>query len=286
MTRLPDDSASPAVNADRATVRGFGDEWGHFDQKDLPPDERRRQFEQYFASFPWNDLPPAAVGFDMGCGSGRWAYEMAPRVGTLHCIDASDLALEVARLNLQSMSNCVFHHASFGSIPLADGSMDFGYSLGVIHHVPDSAAALAECVRKLRPGGVFLIYVYYSLENRPMWFRTIWRVTDIVRRAISRLPFRLRLGVCTAIAACVYWPLARLAGAVERSGRSPAQIPLSAYRDKSFYWMRTDALDRFGTRLEKRYSRRDFDELMRAAGLVDVTISDDEPFWCAWGRRP
>ena len=36
-------------NADARTVRGFGEEWSHFDQSQLPPDERRRQFDQYFS---------------------------------------------------------------------------------------------------------------------------------------------------------------------------------------------------------------------------------------------
>jgi SAM-dependent methyltransferase len=272
-------------NSDPATVHGFGEEWAHFDQSDLPREERRQQFEQYFTLFPWADLPTTAVGFDMGCGSGRWAFEVAQRVDTLHCIDASDAALDVARSNLGGLTNCQFHRASFGGIPLDAGSMDFGYSLGVLHHVPDTDAALAECVAKLKPNAPFLLYVYYDLENRPPWFRALWRSTDVLRRVISRLPFRSRLVVCTIIAAIVYWPLARLARLAERTGLPVRQIPLAAYRNKSFYWMRTDALDRFGTHLEKRYSRREVEQLMCRAGLDRVAVSDDEPFWCACGRR-
>ena len=163
--------------------------------------------------------------------------------------------------------------------------MDFGYSLGVLHHVPDTEAALAECVAKLKPNAPFLLYVYYDLENRPPWFRLVWRTSDRLRRGISRLPFRSRLAVCTAMAAIVYWPLARLARQAERMGVPVSQIPLSAYRNKSFYWMRTDALDRFGTSLEKRYSRSEVEQLMRRAGLGPVFVSDDDPFWCACGRK-
>lgn len=272
-------------NADAATVRGFGEEWAHFDQSVLPAAERRRQFEQYFSVFPWAQVDSGAVGFDMGCGSGRWAQELAPSVGRLHCIDGSPEALNVARANLKDAGNCEFHVATFGSLPLADESMDFGYSLGVLHHVPDTEAALAECVAKLKIGAPFLVYLYYDLENRPRWFKLIWRVCDAGRRIVSRLPFGPRVMVTTAISALVYWPLAKLSSLAARAGLSVSKIPLSSYRDKTFYWMRTDALDRFGTRLEKRYSRDEVIRLMESAGLEGIQVSDGEPYWCAVGRR-
>lgn len=276
---------STMSNADEATIRGFGEEWRHFDQRQLPSEQRRRQYEQYFAVFPWDQIGADAVGFDMGCGSGRWAQEVCPRVGRLHCIDGSAAALDVARRNLATATNCEFHQATFGALPLPDRSMDFGYSLGVLHHVPDTLAALAECVRKLKNRGPFLVYVYYDLEDRPLWFRLIWRVSDTVRRLISRLPFRPRLMVTSVIAAVIYLPLARAAALAESCGLDVRKIPLSTYRDKTFYWMRTDALDRFGTHLEKRYSRSELIQLMVSAGLTDIQVSDTEPYWCAVGHR-
>src|SRR4051812_28360991 len=116
-------------NVDPRTVRGFGEEWSVYDQSDLPPAEHRELFDQYFAVFPWDRLPPGAVGFDLGCGSGRWAMLVAPRVGTLYCIDPSEAALAVARRNLAAAPNCEFYAASVDRIPVPDGSMDFGYSL-------------------------------------------------------------------------------------------------------------------------------------------------------------
>jgi hypothetical protein len=45
--------------------------------------------------------------------------------------------------------------------------MDFGYSLGVLHHLPDPRAGLAACVTKLKPGAPMLVYIYYAFDNRP-----------------------------------------------------------------------------------------------------------------------
>ncbi len=128
-------------NTNAAVVGSFGQEWEKFDQSEASPAELQAIFDTYFAIFPWGELPPAAAGFDLGCGSGRWARFVAPKVGRLHCIDASSAALEVARQNLAAYDNCDFHCASVDSIPLPDSSADFGYSLGVLHHVPDTNEA-------------------------------------------------------------------------------------------------------------------------------------------------
>ena len=233
----------------------------------------------------FDDLPEGAEGFDLGCGSGRWAVLAADKVGALHCIDASDKALAVARRRLAGRSNVTFHCASVDAIPLPDGSQDFGYSLGVLHHIPDTQAALSDCVAKLKSDAPFLVYLYYAFDNRPAWFRGVWRASDIGRRVIARLPFPARRAVTTAVAAGLYWPLTRLALLGERLGWNVDNVPLSAYRRCSFYTMRTDALDRFGTWLEQRFTRPQIAEMMVRAGLRDIVFRDDVPFWVACGRK-
>ena len=63
-----------------------------------------------------------------------------------------------------------------------------------------------------------------------------------------------------------------------------AKVPLSQYRHNSFYTMRTDALDRFGTRLEKRFTKSEIRDMMLAAGLDEITFSD-KSFWTAVGIK-
>lgn len=272
-------------NIDRLTVEGFGREWATFDQSALEEREHVRLFEDYFSIFPFQQLPDGAEGFDLGCGSGRWAALMAPRVRRLHCIDPSNEALTVARRRLAGSAAAQFHVASTDSIPLPEMSQDFGYSLGVLHHIPDTELAMLDCVKKLKLGAPFLVYVYYAFENKPAWFRAIWKLSDLGRRGISRLPFPVRKSVTSIIAALIYWPLARAASVAERVGANVAHLPLSAYRNCSFYTMRTDALDRFGTRFEQRFSREALDRMMRRCGLDDIVFREDVPFWVACGRR-
>ena len=286
MTSQPDNKPSPRPpNLHAETVAGFGDEWAAFDQEGMPAAETQRQFDIYFDVFPWAALPANAEGFDLGCGSGRWALLVAARVGRLHCIDASETALGVARRRLGEATNVSFHHASVDAIPLADASQDFGYSLGVLHHIPDTAAGLADCVRKLKPGAPFLVYLYYRFDNRPAWFRALWQASDLVRRVVSSLPFVARRPIADVIALTVYWPLSRGAGVAERLGVSVAHWPLASYRNRAFYSLRTDSLDRFATKLEHRFTRAEIVAMMAAAGLEGVRFNEAESFWTAVAFR-
>ena len=272
-------------NLDAATVASFGDEWHRYDQTGLPEADLQDAFARYFSIFPWSQLPAGAEGFDMGCGSGRWAQLVAPRVGRLHCVDPSGPALAVARRNLAALGNVDFEQAATGTTALGPGSQDFGYSLGVLHHIPDTAAALRDCVRLLKPGAPCLVYLYYDFDNRPWWFRLVWKASELVRAVVCRLPAALKPWPTTLLAVVVYWPLARWALLLETLGLNVSNLPLSFYRDKSFYFMRTDSRDRFGTPLERRFSRRAIAAMMAEAGLTDIAFRDSEPFWCAVGRR-
>ena len=83
----------------------------------------------------------------------------------------------------------------------------------------------------------------------------------------------------------VYWPLARAAGLLERLGSNPERVPLASYRHLCFYAMRTDALDRFGTRLAHRFTREEILRMMESAGLERIVFNTFPPFWTALGTK-
>ena len=163
--------------------------------------------------------------------------------------------------------------------------MDFVISLGVLHHVPDTAVAIDSCVKLLKPGAPILLYLYYRFDNRPTWFRAIWFVSDLLRRLISRLPIGPKKAVSDLLALAVYLPVARTCKLLESLGVSVRHMPLSMYRNRSFYTMRTDALDRFGTRLEHRFTRTEITKMLVDADCDDIRFSNCEPFWCVCATR-
>jgi len=271
-------------NVDMKTVESFGDEWSRFDQSKLPESEAKERFNEYFSIFPWHKLPAEAIGFDMGCGTGRWAKLMLLRVGHLHCIDPSS-ALDVAKINLATANNVSFHRATVDDNILPSNSQDFGYSLGVLHHVPNTDSAIRRCVDMLKPEAPFLVYLYYAFDNRSQMFKFAWRCSDFLRRRICKLPAVFKYLVTDALATIVYFPAARLSKLLEHMGFNVESIPLSYYRKYSFYTMRTDSRDRFGTPLERRFTRVEIVELLERGGLERIMISNRAPYWCAVGYK-
>ena len=267
-------------NIDQSTVDGFGDEWSRFQQSELTKEEQKKVFDDYFSIFPWEKLPKKPVGVDVGCGSGRWGMLVADKASQLHLVDASIDALDVAKKNLAKFENCKFHHASVDDMPFEDESIDFAYSLGVLHHVPKTEEAIKSVSKKLKQNGVLLLYLYYRFDNRPLWFRTLWKISDLIRSVVSKMPHFLRYISSQLIAGFIYWPLARLALLVEKTYKPIPNWPLFYYRNKSFYVMRTDALDRFGTRLEQRFTKKEINQMLECAGFDNIKFSDKAPFWC------
>ena len=271
-------------NLDKKTVESFGDEWSKFDQSQMSKEEAKEIFEKYFNIFPWHNLPKNSEGFDMGCGSGRWASFVAPRVSILHCIDPSS-ALDIAKLKLKKFNNINFYNSSVDDVKLQENTQDFGYSLGVLHHVPDTQLAIKSCASLLKSGAPLLLYLYYAFDNRPWWFVLVWKLSDILRKLISNFPSRLKILITDIIAILIYYPIARSCKVLNSLNVNVSKVPLSFYKNKSFYTMRTDSRDRFGTVLEHRFSKSQIKHMMENAGLNNIKFSENEPYWCVVGFK-
>lgn len=271
-------------NIDMTTVESFGEEWSHYDHKD---DEFTKiTGDQYFSFVPRELYTGFKKVLDLGCGSGRWSSYLSSKVGFIEAIDPSHAVL-VAKRFCKDLDNVRITQASVDNIPFADESFDFIYSLGVLHHIPDTAAALKTAIKKLKPGGHFLVYLYYDFENRPEWYKNLHRLSESIRGFISKRSAGVKKFLCDLIAVFIYMPFVILTKIVKLlpSKTLYRRIPLSYYIDKSFYMIRNDALDRFGTPLEQRFSRAQISEMMKQAGLEDILFSDTEPYWKAFGRK-
>ena len=272
-------------NIDKKTVEDFGEEWNKYNQSSIPDEELKKSWNQYFDMFSFEELSNDSEGFDMGCGSGRWAKFVANKVHLLNCIDPSEKALNVAKRNLSNFSNIRYFNASVNDNILKENSQDFGYCLGVLHHIPDTLEGIKACAKLLKKDAPFLLYLYYNFENRSFFFKLIWRLSDFIRKIISSLSPKTKIFITSIIAYLIYYPLARFAFVSEKLGIDVSNFPLSDYRNKSFYFMRTDALDRFGTRLEKRFSKDEIQRMLQEAGFRDIRFSKNMPFWVSISRK-
>jgi len=269
-------------NIDKKTVEDFGEEWNKYNQSSIPDEELKKSWNQYFDMFSFEELSNDSEGFDMGCGSGRWAKFVANKVHLLNCIDPSEKALNVAKRNL---SNIRYFNGSVNDNILKENSQDFGYCLGVLHHIPDTLEGIKACAKLLKKNAPFILYLYYNFENRSSFFKLIWRLSDFIRKIISSLSPKTKIFITSIIAYLIYYPLARFAFISEKLGIDVSNFPLSDYRNKSFYFMKTDALDRFGTRLEKRFSKDEIKRMLQEAGFRDIRFSKNMPFWVSISRK-
>jgi hypothetical protein len=186
---------------------------------------------------------------------------------------------------LSEFKNINLYKTSIKYSNLKKSSQDFGYCLGVLHHLPDTYDGIKSCVELLKRGAPFLVYIYYNFENRPFWFRIIWRMTDFIRKIIIRYPRRIKNFVTDLIAFFVYFPISRFCSFIEKFGIDVNSIPLAYYRNRSYYTMRTDSRDRFGTPLERRFSQIEIENMLINAGLENISFSETAPFWCAVGIK-
>ncbi|MEO9485815.1 MAG: class I SAM-dependent methyltransferase [Ekhidna sp.] len=273
-------------NLDKSTVESFGSEWSKFDF--FSEQEIQHVGDTYFDIVTDKHLQKETTrALDVGCGSGRWSYYLADKVHTLDCIDPSD-AVFVAKKNLSKFKNTRVAKTSVEAMPFPNGSFDFVFSLGVLHHIPDTQAAMKNCVNKLKKGGFFLIYLYYNLDNRGWMFKLMLKIVTMARLTISKLPEKIKHIVCDLLAITIYMPfisLARLIKLVSKRSTAHQKIPLSYYIDKSFNVIRNDALDRFGTPLEQRFSKKEIKKMLEEAGIYNITFSKSEPYWHAIGEK-
>lgn len=264
-------------------LRDFGDEWERFNflnGDDL--ESLKEQFNNYISPLPPEILKRRdLVAADFGAGTGRWSYFFSRYCQQLYILEPSLKAFSVSRLRFLKNKKIILLNQPIEQNDVPEKCLDLAISLGVLHHIHDTQAALNAIYTKLKPGGYFLGYVYYALDNKAPAYRFVWIVSDWLRRGISQLPNRIKFMLTDLIAIFIYLPLSRLCKLLACVKFPITTIPLHHYANLSFTVMRNDALDRFGTSLEKRFKKSEIVEMLNIAGfeISSICFSEVEPFW-------
>ena len=270
-------------NLDQQVIDSFGHEWSAFDYAEGETDDALdSQFLAYCTPIDLTQFnSKSSVAADFGAGSGRWASRLLPHFSLVYALEPSDGANRVLKKKFSKEPRMTILQETVGANSIPAGSLDLAMSLGVLHHIPDTGLAIKDVAGKIKGGGVFLCYLYYKLENKPLYYRGLFWTSNSLRWVISRLPYALRKLVAQVIAALIYLPLARTAKLLSSTGKNVSNFPLHHYANMPFVMLQNDALDRFGTRLEQRFSKKEITAMLDNAGfdLSTLKFSDVEPFW-------
>lgn len=272
-------------NIDPTTVDSFGDEWQAF--HGFEEEEIVRLGDEYFDIITPAMLNEQTTVLEVGCGSGRFLKYVSNKSNFVVGIDPSHAILAADNL-LGANANVHLVKAAANDLPFKNESFDFVYSIGVLHHIPDTLKAMRACVDKVKKGGYFFTYLYYDLDGRSTAFRSVYRLSNFLRLGVCRLPKAAKRMVCDVLAVSVYMPFILTNRFLKLLGFGKnirSKIPLYGYENKSFYIIRNDSLDRFGTPLEQRFTKKQIQDMMEACGLSQITFSNNIPFWHVVGKK-
>lgn len=264
--RLPDDQ--------RKTAEAFGYSWTRYPKKNP---YTVQQWRDWIAPLTENDFKDALV-LDAGCGLCGFA-EYARLWGARQVvgIDLSE-AVDAARERVGDRVDIV--QGDILRMPFPPGLFDIGYSIGVLHHMPDPERGFAELARMVRPGGLVFAWVYGRENNG--W---IVHLVDPVRKSItSRLPPRIVKWAVALPLAALLWPVVRLAGRIRRM---PYRQYLRWLATRDFEFLHGVVFDHLVAPTSYYTRREEFQSWFERAGLVDVQISSrNNNSWRGVGRVP
>ena len=271
-------------NIDEEVVKSFGEEWLRFQH--FSDEMIRTCAEEYFDIVSEEAVNKNSYMLDIGCGTGRWTKYFTGRAGFIEAVDPSNAIFAADNL-LGNIDNVRLTKAAIETIPFDDETFDFVMSIGVLHHTPDPVKSMIDCVKKVKKGGYFYCYLYHNLESKTWFSKLLFQAGELVRKIVCRFPMGLKSFTCDVFAVIIYMPFIIWVKLLIAAGfkKTAFRMPLAAYHNKSFFIIRNDSLDKFGTKLESRYSKNEVEEMMQKAGLSEIKISDGIPYYHAIGIK-
>jgi SAM-dependent methyltransferase len=236
----------------------FGFEWNVHNKTQLD-DSTSHESEEAFRTktgFTPEDLKGKLV-LDVGCGMGRFS-DVASRWGaTVVGIDLTS-AVDAAYGNLKNRDNVYLAQADVFRLPFREKTFDYIFSIGVLHHTPDTKAAFDRLPVLLKPGGRIAIWVYSTL------MRAWCRPSDLYRHVTTRMPKRMLYQLCYF---AIPWYHVSRVPALGRVARGV--LPTSGHPNPE--WRVLDTFDWYSPKYQWKHSDSELQKWFEGHGLVSLT---------------
>jgi len=275
-----------------ASRRGFNDMWryrreGRFEKRatyGLRPEKRADWLAGRYTA-------PFAAGswvLDAGCGSAELTCVLASRYPDTQFVGL-ELTEEVRRVAraARALPNLHFVQADLMAPPFRPGTFARAFSIGVLHHTPDTRAAFTRVATLLAPGGEILTWIYPDARESPL-LAQLYFIRDVSFLGHGhRLPPELRLHLCRLYALGMmpsvtaayqgYRLLARLGGADDVRVLDE-ELSLRDLYDTTAFCL----YDNVTPEHQFRHSEREVMAWFRSLGFADCRALGHGAYW---GRR-
>ncbi len=184
------------VHGDGRTIKDFGEQWLRY-----PDNEGYYGSLELFSDILSPFLKPEELRgcsvAEIGSGVGR-IVNMILRSGAKHviAIEPSE-AFEVLLSNILEPQKVTCLRVTGDELP-PSASLDYVFSIGVLHHIPDPKPVVKAAFRALRPGGGFFIWLYGKEGNR--LYLGLLNALRIITRNIPHF-------ILASLVEIIYWPL-------------------------------------------------------------------------------
>jgi SAM-dependent methyltransferase len=258
------------------TIKDFGEQWirysdneGYYGSLEL--------FSDILSPFlKPEDLRNSRVA-EIGSGAGR-IVNMLLESGVQHvvAVEPSD-AFTVLVRNIRNSERVTCLKTTGEQLP-AHGDLDYIFSIGVLHHIPNPKPVVEAAFRALRKGGQFLVWLY-GKEGNESYLRFIKRLRIIT----THLPHFVLAGLVWLI----YHPLNLYILLCHRFPLPLRGYLLSVFEKMSPEKRRLIIYDQLNPAYAKYYTRQEATKLLEEGGFVDVRIHHRHGYsWTVIGTKP
>lgn len=239
-------------------VDTFSFEWDVFHDVQIDVRNRTNASEETFTAKTGftPDQARDRLFLDAGVGAGRYAEVVSRWGGEVVGMDLS-FAVDAAFRNIGKRENVHLVQADIYRPPFRKGVFDHVYSIGVLHHTPDTQKAFGSIAPLVKAGGSLAVYLYPRGPYHA--FSDIWRKVSI------RLPLRLMWFMSVAAVPLYYLYRVPLLGRLLRT-----LLPISM--DPRWRWRWLDTFDWYTPRYQGKHTYPEVYRWYADNGFGDVEL--------------
>lgn len=259
------------------TIRDFGEQWSRFTDNEGYYGSSVMLDDHFGALIDLERLRGARVA-DIGAGTGRFVLSLlAKGVAHVFAVEPS-AAMDALVRNTDGHRDRITYLRHTGDQLPAHLNLDFIFSIGVLHHVPDPDPVVSAAYEALRPGGHLCVWLY-GHEGNETYLAIFKPVRRLVKSSphwvLNALTWALYFPTALYIRLCHWFKLPMHQYATGLLGRfSPSKVRLVIY-------------DQLNPAYAKYYRRAEAVALLERGGFKDVEVFHRHGYsWSVRGKKP